>query len=98
MNLYACMQFEDVKYTISSKEKRDENSEKFILQGITGCVEPGEVLALMGPSGGGKTTLLNLLSGRLKNTSGSITYNDHPYHKSLRPRYNFMHDVYVILY
>ncbi|XP_024964009.1 ABC transporter G family member 22-like [Cynara cardunculus var. scolymus] len=86
------LKFEDVKYTISSKGKRhdDHNSEKLVLQGITGCVQPGEVLALMGPSGGGKTTLLNLLSGRLKNRSGSITYNDHPYHKSLRPRIGYV--------
>ncbi|KAJ9564996.1 hypothetical protein OSB04_000962 [Centaurea solstitialis] len=84
------IKFEDVKYMISCKGKRYENSKRFILQGITGCVQPGEVLALMGPSGGGKTTLLNLLSGRLKNTSGSITYNDHLYHKSLRPRIGYV--------
>ncbi|CAI5968276.1 unnamed protein product, partial [Closterium sp. NIES-64] len=34
-----------------------EVREKEILHGISGSVAPGEVLAIMGPSGGGKTTL-----------------------------------------
>ncbi|KAL5843803.1 hypothetical protein ACOSQ4_009761 [Xanthoceras sorbifolium] len=44
----------------------------------------------MGPSGGGKTTLLNLLSGRVKLDSGTITYNDQPYTKSLKQRIGFV--------
>ncbi|KAI5311956.1 hypothetical protein L3X38_041129 [Prunus dulcis] len=44
----------------------------------------------MGPSGGGKTTLLNLLSGRVKLNSGTITYNDQPYAKSLKRRIGYV--------
>lgn len=65
--------------------------EKHIVQGVSGAVFPGEVLALMGPSGGGKTTLLNLLSGRLKCDAGLITYNNHLYSKSLKRRYVHTH-------
>nr|CAD1834432.1 unnamed protein product [Ananas comosus var. bracteatus] len=36
-----------------------------ILRGLTGYARPGEVLAVMGPSGGGKSTLLDALAGRL---------------------------------
>ncbi|XP_028784821.1 ABC transporter G family member 22 isoform X2 [Neltuma alba] len=66
--------------------------EKEILNGITGCVNPGEVLALMGPSGSGKTTLLNLLGGRLSQptVSGSVTYNGQPYSKFLKSRIGFV--------
>ncbi|GAB4845774.1 ABC transporter G member 22 [Ancistrocladus abbreviatus] len=50
----------------------------------------GEMLALIAPSGGGKTTLLNLLSGRLKINSGTITYNGQPYSKSFKQRIGFV--------
>lgn len=82
------LQFEDVKYKVPEKGERCSEEGKYILHGITGSVRPGEILALMGPSGGGKTTLLNILSGRTKFNGGSITYNDKPYSKSLKQRYN----------
>ncbi|KAH0976738.1 hypothetical protein GBA52_026457 [Prunus armeniaca] len=77
------LKFEDVKHKVAAKGVKSSNAE-YILHGISGSVLPGEVLALMGPSGGGKTTLLNLLSGRVKLNSGTITYNDQPYTKSLK--------------
>ncbi|XP_040995898.1 ABC transporter G family member 22-like isoform X2 [Juglans microcarpa x Juglans regia] len=80
------IKFQDVKYKVSVKGVKRSGSEKYILHGITGSINPGEVLALMGPSGGGKTSLLSLLSGRVKFSSGTITYNDQPYTKSLKTR------------
>ncbi|THG21303.1 hypothetical protein TEA_009037 [Camellia sinensis var. sinensis] len=68
------------------KGKKHPIAEKSIVDGVTGSVNPGEVLAVMGPSGGGKTTLLNLLSGRVKLNSGTITYNQQPYNQSLKQR------------
>ena len=37
---------------------------KVLLDRVTGCVKPGEVVAIMGASGAGKTTLLNSLTFR----------------------------------
>nr|GMD94159.1 ABC transporter G family member 22-like isoform X1 [Ipomoea batatas] len=84
------LKFQDVRYTVAARGGSQSRAEKCILQGVRGSVCPGEVLALMGPSGGGKTTLLNLLSGRAKINGGTITYNDHPYNKSLKQRIGFV--------
>ena len=40
-------------------------------------LERGRVHALVGPNGAGKTTLINLLSGELTATAGSIRYKEH---------------------
>jgi ABC-type multidrug transport system ATPase subunit len=81
------LQFTDVTYKVVIKGVTT-TVEKDILNGISGSVNPGEVLALMGPSGGGKTTLLSLLGGRVRQSmaGGAITYNDQPYSKFLKSR------------
>ncbi|CAO2034104.1 unnamed protein product [Urochloa humidicola] len=53
--------WQDVSVTAVDESGR----RKVILDRITGCARPGQVLALMGASGSGKTTLLDTLSGRL---------------------------------
>ena len=49
--------FDNIKYTVPTS-----NGDKQILKGIKGVVKSGEVLAVMGPSGAGKTMLLNVLT------------------------------------
>jgi branched-chain amino acid transport system ATP-binding protein len=44
------------------------------LQGISLNVRKGEIVALIGANGAGKSTTLNAVSGLLKTTSGKITY------------------------
>src|SRR5450755_3416109 len=48
------------------------------LAGVSLLLEPGETVALVGPSGAGKTTLVNLLPRFLEPTSGSILFDDIP--------------------
>jgi phospholipid/cholesterol/gamma-HCH transport system ATP-binding protein len=43
-----------------------------VLNDINVEVEPGEILAVMGSSGGGKTTLLRCISGLIRATEGEI--------------------------
>ncbi|UTT94112.1 hypothetical protein NDA17_005161 [Ustilago hordei] len=64
----AALHWENVGYRIGSKA---------LLDGITGSVKPGEVVAIVGASGAGKTTFLDILARREKRgvTSGTVLVN-----------------------
>jgi len=56
-----------------------------VLKGIDLEVKPGEVVAIVGPTGSGKTTLTRLLSVSYTGYRGSITIDGHEL-RELRPR------------
>ncbi|KAK8091733.1 ABC-2 type transporter-domain-containing protein [Apiospora hydei] len=67
--------FKDISYFV-----HHEGKEKQLLQNVSGYVKPGQLVALMGSSGAGKTTLMDVLaqrkdSGRI---DGSIMVNGKP--------------------
>ncbi|GFR49799.1 hypothetical protein Agub_g11737, partial [Astrephomene gubernaculifera] len=65
--------------------------ERQILFNVSGEVSPGEVLALMGPSGGGKTSLLTLLGGRsTARLEGAITFNGARLSKALKRKLGYV--------
>jgi phospholipid/cholesterol/gamma-HCH transport system ATP-binding protein len=49
--------------------------ERRILDGVTFTVPRGKVTALMGASGGGKTTVLRLIGGQVRAASGSLRFD-----------------------
>ena len=52
--------------------------EKELLRGISLTLEPGRFTVLLGPNGGGKSTLLRLLTGELRPASGEVKLSGRP--------------------
>ena len=67
------IRFENVGFSYEQEEGRQE-----ALSNINLTIQPGDVIAFVGPSGGGKSTLVNLLPRFFKPTSGHIYLDDLP--------------------
>lgn len=67
----AQLHFSNISYSLTS------NSSNLILDGITGSVKNGQVMAIMGASGAGKSTFLDILARKQKRgtVSGEILVN-----------------------
>jgi putative ABC transport system ATP-binding protein len=57
------------------------DTEITVLRGVSLCVYPGEFVAIVGPSGNGKSTLLNMITGIDHPTRGEVLVNGKPVHK-----------------
>ena len=53
-----------------------ESSNSVALDGIDLTIKDGEFVFLVGPSGSGKTTIMKLITGEIRPTSGTIVVND----------------------
>jgi ATP-binding cassette, subfamily B, bacterial CvaB/MchF/RaxB len=53
-------------------------TEPFVLEDISFIIEPGEFVTIMGPSGGGKTTLIKIMLGLLEPTRGEVLIDGIP--------------------
>ncbi|KAK0487784.1 P-loop containing nucleoside triphosphate hydrolase protein [Armillaria novae-zelandiae] len=69
-----------IDYTLQIRARGGKNLE--VLQGINTCFEAGKVNVILGPSGSGKSSLLNLMAQRLQSTlrttyiaEGDLTLN-----------------------
>jgi len=67
------IRFDDVGFSYEQEVGRQD-----ALRGINLSIKPGEVVAFVGPSGGGKSTLVNLLPRFFKPSSGHIFLDDIP--------------------
>lgn len=64
-----CVAFHDVSY---------RHSDGGGVSGVSVTIEPGEVIGIAGPSGAGKTTFIDLLTGLLEPSSGTIAIDGKP--------------------
>ncbi len=68
----AFTRIEPLQNTVEIRDVHFSRNERKIFDGINIDIPEGKIVAVMGPSGTGKTTLLRLISGLLKPDQGSI--------------------------
>jgi ABC-type lipoprotein export system ATPase subunit len=72
---------------------------KTILDGVTARMRPGSLTAILGGSGSGKTSLLNVIAGRMRGSgvkiSGSTTFNGQDDMDHIRSAYVMQQDVLI---
>ncbi|CAI5714025.1 unnamed protein product [Hyaloperonospora brassicae] len=70
--------FKDLWYSVP--DPTDSKKTLDLLKGISGYALPGTITALMGSSGAGKTTLMNVIAGRMTGGKirGQVFVNGHP--------------------
>jgi ABC-type bacteriocin/lantibiotic exporter with double-glycine peptidase domain len=64
---------------------RYAETEPYVLENATLRIEPGEFVAITGPSGGGKTTLMRLMLGLFEHDTGEILIDGYTWARSASP-------------
>lgn len=67
---------------------RREN--RMVLDDVSLCVGKGDFLAITGPNGGGKTTLMRIILGLLKPSAGSVKYFENGHSTSAQPKFGYL--------
>ena len=65
----------NIEFTDLSLSLKVGNTNKNIINGISGHFHAGKITAIFGPSGCGKTTLMSILRGKVNNYEGTVKIN-----------------------
>ncbi|THV02339.1 ABC transporter [Dendrothele bispora CBS 962.96] len=92
------VEWKNVSYIVAGSDtwgrrrSKNVNDDKVILDSVSGLVLPGQMMAILGPSGAGKTTLVEILSGRHKagNVTGVVSFPSHSSLTTRKPRIGFV--------
>ena len=69
IQLRGAVAFRDVSF------KYNPNAEKYTLRGVNFAIEPGQTVALVGPTGAGKTTIMQLIARFYDAEEGSVEFD-----------------------
>ena len=69
IQLRGAVAFRDVSF------KYDSNAEKYTLRDVNFAIEPGQTVALVGPTGAGKTTIMQLIARFYEAEKGSVEFD-----------------------
>ncbi len=75
------IKLKNIDFTYSGTSKK-------VLEGINLEIKKNEILGIYGPSGGGKTTLINLILGFLKPSSGEVLLDNFNIHTDVKSWHN----------
>jgi len=67
-----------IKLSLNNVSYRYPNTSSDSIKDVTMNINKGDTIGIIGKSGSGKSTFVNLLIGFLEPQNGSITYNDNP--------------------
>ena len=66
---------ENLEVSIKNVNFKYPNSERYVLSNISIDINPGEIIAIVGENGCGKTTLTKVITGLYEPPEGEIFYN-----------------------
>lgn len=72
----------DARIEVENLSFRYSEGEPWVLRSVSFTVQPGESVALSGPSGGGKTTLVKVMLGLLEPVEGTVKIGGIDMHQS----------------
>lgn len=72
-----------MKNTISIQDLTKKYDGKSVVDHVTFSIKEGELFGLLGVNGAGKTTIIKMLCGLTKPSSGNVTILDHDLHNNM---------------